>query len=246
MLVYILTPVYTIFFMFNPQSSNSKFFHAENQDILWGLVQKSPYFLSVVSCLRESGPTDTWFRLAIRQFHAQLHATDPDAFRTTTVRELFALNRTALDFIVQQLKTVESSRIHDTLLQAYNVGDEKQRKQSEQNSQYEQFQMDYHKLLAKPAPSTAGGGVGRMELNDEKIHNMDELIQEQIRQREAEDNMFANRKISAHQPVHQPAHQPVHQPAHQPESGKPPRIRILGEHTDHLINVQPQKEVSFA
>ena len=167
--------------------STNMFTHIENQKILWEVIQKSPFFI-------EYSPRtsrESWFQETFSRFYRE------NPLQPKTKRELLEANKSVLHYMTEDLKRQlgykrETLAIEMSLHPTYNVEEEKKAKEEREKASYANFQSQYHMLLQTPKPST----MRLTEKGDEKIKNMDELLQEQIKQREMDLAAFASQKIS--------------------------------------------------
>jgi hypothetical protein len=160
------------------------FAHNENQQILWEVIQKSPYFIEY-----SPGHREKWFHDALSDFYYK------NPVQPNSPQELLEINKRALSHLSLDLKSrlgykSYSGAINTVIspeaavaanLNTYNVAQDKQAKEEEMKNSYSKYQAEYHSLLQRRAPDLAEFPVQKA---DDKIKNMDELIQDQIRQRE--------------------------------------------------------------
>jgi len=181
------------------------FLHTENHQLLWQTIQRSPYLIEFAQ--KYTGHREVWFRGILEQFYTQWISDNGSV--PTNARELLEMNKYALQTMVADLKQTlgysgsitervwseaggqQNVGIRDryaetqseNVMRSYNVADEKKRREDKQSSDFNQFQSEYNKLLKSPdlpmreLPS---------ESVNEKITNMEELIQEHKRMREME------------------------------------------------------------
>jgi hypothetical protein len=162
------------------------FTHIENQQILWSVIQKSPFFIESRVTNREA-----WFQDTFSRFYRE------NPLQPRTKFELLEANKAALQYLTEDLKRQlgykrETLAIEMSLHPTYNVEEEKKAKEEREKAAYANFQSQYHMLLQTPKPTT----MRLTEQSDEKIKNMDELIQQQIRQREMDIAVFASQNKS--------------------------------------------------
>lgn len=155
-------------------STKHMFAHIENQKILWSVIQKSPFFIEYRVANREA-----WFQDTFSRFYRE------NPLQPRNKQELLDANKAVLQYMTEDIKRRlgykrETLAIEMSLHPTYNVEEEKKAKEEREKASYANFQAEYHQMLQTPKPST----MRLTEQSDEKIKNMDELIQEQIRQRE--------------------------------------------------------------
>jgi hypothetical protein len=162
------------------------FTHIENQKILWSVIQKSPFFIEYRNANREA-----WFQDTFSRFYRE------NPLQPRNKAELLEANKAVLQYMTEDIKRQlgykrETLAIEMSLHPTYNVEEEKKAKEERNKASYANFQTQYHQMLQTPQPTT----MRLTEKSDEKIKNMDELIQEQIRKREMDLVAFSNQKIS--------------------------------------------------
>ena len=163
------------------------FLHAENQQLLWQTLQKSPYLVEFTQ--KFAGYRDAWFCEISEQFYTQWISENGRV--PTNARELLAINKRALQTMVADLKRLlgytSSSPQIDGLnaegpnMNPYNVAEERKRREDKHSEDFNQYQSEYNQMLQRPAVPMRGLPS---ESTDAKIKNMDELLEEQTRLRE--------------------------------------------------------------
>ena len=161
------------------------FLHAENQQLLWQTLQKSPYLVEFTQ--KFAGYRDAWFCEISEQFYTQWISENGRV--PTNARELLAINKRALQTMVADLKrllgyTTISSPQSEALsptMNPYNVAEERKRREDKHSEDFNQYQSEYNQMLQRPAVPMRGLPS---ESTDAKIKNMDELLEEQTRLRE--------------------------------------------------------------
>jgi hypothetical protein len=166
------------------------FTHIENQQILWSVIQKSPFFIEFRHANREA-----WFQDTFSRFYRE------NPLQPRNKRELLEANKAVLQYMTEDLKRrlgyqKETLAIEMSLHPTFNVEEEKKAKEAREKAAYANFQSQYHQMLQTPKP----GMMRLTEQSDEKIKNMDELIQEQIRQREMDLVAFSNQTKGVEDP----------------------------------------------
>ena len=173
------------------------FLHAENQQLLWQTLQKTPYFVDFTQ--KFAGYRDAWFRNMNEQFYTQWISQRGQI--PTNARELLTINKCAIQFMVADLKRLlgYSSSLHANKpmpsyqtesvkeIPSYNLANERKQREDIWASSFNQYQSEYNKLLEKPLlPMRA---LPSEPIGD-KIQNMEELLKEQTRIREMDINPF--------------------------------------------------------
>jgi hypothetical protein len=167
------------------------FLHAENQQLLWQTLQKTPYFVEFTQ--KFAGYRDAWFRTMNEQFYTQWISQRGQI--PTNARELLTINKYALQFMVADLKRLlgYSSSPHanktDSIkeIPSYNIANERKQREDTWASSFNQYQSEYNKLLEKPLLPMRG--LPSEPIGD-KIQNMEELLKEQTRIREMDFKPF--------------------------------------------------------
>ena len=159
----------------------------ENQTLLWKTIQRSPQFVNnTVSINREK-----WFSNIIRQFYETISSPK------MSIAELKAMNQQTIAYMLNNLKHIENSRnfsagamqtqtqtqthIHSQAPIISTNYETPQTRMTMYNEQFNARQQEYANMIKPPAPPIASFGE---KLEDEAITNMDELLQQQIKQRE--------------------------------------------------------------
>jgi hypothetical protein len=171
----------------------SNYITVENQTVLWKTIQKIPQFNNnALSMNREK-----WFSNIIKHFYEQIQSPK------ISVSELKILNQQTIAYMIQDLKRIDSMRTApvsasqtsspvntglspaqvprsgDALLPSYETP---QSRMSMYNEQFNARQQEYSNMAKPPAPLKSFDFSEKIE--DEVITNMDELLQQQIKQRE--------------------------------------------------------------
>jgi hypothetical protein len=187
----------------------AKFIHAENQDILWGLYQKATANIDIGDI----------FKREMRNYYTSKLVSSGKS--CSTVRELFEINRDALAYLLNAHTGHASGHasghafghssghasghssghafghafghalsIHEVPI-GINVVEEKKRQQEMQQDRFSSFTTEYHQLLARPAPKPDATMTSSNAPNDEKIKNMDELLEQQMQARKEDERRIA-------------------------------------------------------
>jgi len=160
------------------------FAHVENQQILWEVIQKSPFFIEY-----SPGHREKWFRDTLSEFYYK------NPVQPNSAQELLDVNKRALAHLSLDLQSrlgysAYSGSTPSTLtpeaaasanLHTYNVAQDRQSKEEEMKQSYAKYQSEYHSLLQRKAPDLPELPA---QQSDDRIKNMDELIQQQILQRD--------------------------------------------------------------
>lgn len=150
----------------------SLFISSENQEMLWKTIQKNPLFSNVLT--PEQQPL--WFREIIGNFYT-------DNKKELSNIELLELNKNTLRYMVHNLKEKFSKQNGNTFINPINepINDRIEPKSSSYQNEFEKLQNDYNTMHKRVVPREPNF---KEEINDEKISNMDELIQQQLKERE--------------------------------------------------------------
>jgi len=236
------------------------FFHAENQQILWLAIQKSPYLLEFSQ--KYAGHKETWFQGISEQFYSQWISQNGPV--PANAKELLEMNKRALEYFVLDLKRLLG--YHESVsdpLSSYNVAKEKQTREETNASKFNHYQAEYGRLLQRPA--VPQNGLQSESAANQKIKNMDELLAEQAKLREMDLAAFSSKPtVSETKPNEQPnkpaSHSglfadPLRRQIDSVNNGNPlpPRLKIFDEikRIDEIISLEiaelPQpKSVSWS
>ena len=187
------------------------FLHAENRELLWNTLQKSPYLVEFSNNF--AGYREEWFRGIMETFYTKWISQNNRV--PTNARELLETNKCALKFIISDIKRLlinsvssltpkptatnnlpysnthvtattdlpsyQSKVAATTDLPSYNVSEERQRREEQWSSNFNKYQSDYNRLLERPVVP-----VGELpsESIDAKITNIEELVKEHTRMRD--------------------------------------------------------------
>jgi uncharacterized small protein (DUF1192 family) len=183
--------------------------HPENQKLLWNTIQKTPIFNNLGSQQTQ------WFKSVIQHFYEEY----PNAKTIKTKDELQTINRATISFMVNSLKEMfqpkqtptpsSETSYENTSLPSTTGSNERV---SYYNDQFNNRQKEYESMNAKPLPPT--NSIVDEKISDEAITNMDELIRQQIEQRELELKMYGqspmSKKISINEDVQIPINAVIH------------------------------------
>jgi len=170
----------------SPHHPYSKFIHPENQDILWGLFQKSK-----PSNGQNAASLESFFRQKTKEYYVS--RIIPSEKPCSNVKELFELNREVLAYLLDSTSTLTTSSTSALSLynnpMSINVVEEKKRLEDAQREKFANYSSEYHQLLSRPGPKLTN--IEPIVPNDEKIRNMDELIERQLQARKEDEMRIA-------------------------------------------------------
>ena len=185
------------------------YIHPENQKLLWNTIQKTPIFNNLGSQQTQ------WFKSVIQHFYEEY----PNAKTIKTKDELQTINRATISFMVNSLKDMFQPKQTPTSLSQPNYGNTSlpstsgsNERVSYYNDQFNNRQKEYESMNAKPLPPS--NDIVSEKISDEAITNMDELIRQQMEQRELELKMYGqspmSKKISINEDVQIPINAVIH------------------------------------
>ena len=185
------------------------YIHPENQKLLWNTIQKTPIFNNLGSQQTQ------WFKSVIQHFYEEY----PNAKTIKTKDELQNINRATISFMVNSLKEMFQPKQTPTSLSQPNYGNTSlpstsgsNERVSYYNDQFNNRQKEYESMNAKPLPPS--NDIVSEKISDEAITNMDELIRQQMEQRELELKMYGqspmSKKISINEDVQIPINAVIH------------------------------------
>jgi len=135
----------------------SLYIHPENQTLLWNTIQKNPKFQNLTINKQE------WFSSIIKGFYEKIQYLPP-----LTTQDLLQINRQTISYMMEQINALLVDRPKFT---------ESKKVVSDFNTR----QQEYESALKPKLPPIADFSE---KISDDAIQNMDELIQQQIRQRD--------------------------------------------------------------
>jgi hypothetical protein len=147
----------------------SFFITASNQEMLWRTIQKNSLFDSTLTT--EQQPI--WFREIIGNIYSE------NINKKLDNNDLLELNKSTLRFMIHSLK----GRITREPTFIESINDRLEPKSTSYQSNYDNLQNNYddmHKRIIPQEPNF------KEKLDDDKIQNIEELIQQQLRERELE------------------------------------------------------------
>lgn len=167
----------------------TKFIHSENQDILWGLFKNTKFAERPQTDQSSESETElkVFFKNEIRNYYtSQIVSSGKPC---SSVRELFEINRDALAHLFSTYSAFSPSvSTYEIPIGGINVIEEKKRQQERQQDRFASFSTEYHQMLARPAPKIDAIMTQQSNApNDEKIKNMDELLEQQMQARKEDE-----------------------------------------------------------
>ena len=133
------------------------YIHPENQTLLWNTLQKNPKFHHITINRQE------WFSSIIKSFYEKIQYLPP-----LTTQDLLQINRQTISYMMEEINALLVDRPKFT---------ESKKVVSDFNTR----QQEYESALKPKLPPIADFSE---KISDDAIQNMDELLQQQIRQRD--------------------------------------------------------------
>jgi hypothetical protein len=133
------------------------YIHRENQTLLWNTIRKNPKFQEI------SINKDEWFSSIIKAFYEKIQYLPP-----LTNQDLLQINRQTISYMMEQINALLVDR--PKLAESKKVVND-----------FTILQQEYESALKPKVPPIADFSE---KISDDAIQNMDELLQQQIRQRE--------------------------------------------------------------
>jgi len=168
----------------------SQYVTPENQKLLWNVISKNP----IVNDFFLNNPykKDEWFKSIIQMFY------DQNAGRLLNQTDLLMLNKTTITYMIQNVKESTKQKpaqsapiqLDQNFLKPYSITENKVEKIG---NQFEQKQVEYNSLFDRKVPEAPEFS----EKQDKPLSNMDELIQQHLREREEELKKYAPLPLSA-------------------------------------------------
>ena len=143
------------------------YIHPDNQTLLWNTIQKAPHFEK----LGEN--KSQWFKTIIRDFY------ENDGKNIKNQTDLQTINKSTIAYMVHSLKQMNTALPSTTGMNE---------RISHYTEQFNDRQKEYERMNAKPPPPQID--QINEKIADEAITNMEELIKQQLNQREQELKMF--------------------------------------------------------
>jgi len=135
----------------------SLYIHPENQTLLWNTLQKNPKFQNLNINKQE------WFSSIIKGFYEKIQYLPP-----LTTQDLLQINRQTISYMMEDINALLVDRPKFT-------------ESKKVVSDFNMRQQEYESALKPKLPPIADFSE---KISDDAIQNMDELIQQQIRQRD--------------------------------------------------------------
>jgi hypothetical protein len=143
------------------------YIHPDNQTLLWNTIQKAANFEK----LGEN--KSQWFKSIIRDFY------ENDGKKINNQADLQTINKSTISYMVHSLKQLNTALPSSTGMNE---------RISHYTEQFNDRQKEYELMNAKPPPPQID--QINEKIADEAITNMEELIRQQLKQREQELKMF--------------------------------------------------------
>jgi hypothetical protein len=163
----------------------NQYITVENQTLLWKTIQRSPQFSNNTIAINR----EQWFSSIIKQFYENIKSPK------MSIAELKALNQQTIAYMIGDLKRIESLHkasptaippitqsppYQNTSITQLNY-ETPQTRMSIYTDQFNARQQEYATMGKPQAPPIANFSE---KVEDDAITNMDELLQQQIKQRE--------------------------------------------------------------
>jgi hypothetical protein len=160
----------------------------ENQKLLWNVISKNPIVNDFFS--NNQYKKDEWFKSIIQMFYDQNKSSVLNQY------DLLMLNKTTISYMIQNIKEMTTKNMQKPPLQStpiqldqnflkpYSITENKVEKIG---NQFEQKQVEYNSLFDRKVPEAPEFS----EKQDKPLSNMDELIQQHLREREEELRKYA-------------------------------------------------------
>jgi hypothetical protein len=177
----------------------SQFITPENQKLIWTVISKN----SIVNDFFTVNPNqkETWFKSIIQLFYEQNRSI------VLNQTDLLMLNKSTISYMVQNIKEITAKNtlkmqqvpLEQNFLKPYSITENKVEKIG---NQFNEKQVEYNSLFDRKIPESPEFA----EKQDKPLSNMDELIQQHLREREEELRKYAPLPLVT--PVPQPSQQP--------------------------------------
>jgi len=145
----------------------SSYITASNQEMLWRTIKKNSLFDQVLT--QEQQPI--WFREIIGNFYGE------NANKNQSNKELLELNKSTLRFMIHNLKGRGEPVLNEP------INDRLEPQSISYQSNYDSLQNDYNNMHKRNIPQEPDF---KEPLDNEKIQNMEELLQQQLKDRALE------------------------------------------------------------
>jgi len=178
----------------------SLYIHKENQELLWNIINKNP---QIQQYFYEYPPNvkDKWFKQIISSFYEQNQNI------IFSQEQLLDINKNTILYMINDVKRniqyneeqkkqkmFKDQRIQQENMQTYQNTDYlkpysvTENKQDKFSEQFQQYQNNYNSMFDKKPPENIDF---REKINDPQISNMDELIQQHLKERDEELKKYA-------------------------------------------------------
>ena len=155
----------------------SSYISATNQEMLWKTIKKKELFNHLLS--PEQQPI--WFRDIIGNFYSENNN------KTLNNTELLELNKSTLRYMIHNLKQMTGGSLQPNEESSIPFGepisDRIEPRSESYKGKYEHLQSEYESMFKRVPPPEP---EFKEKMDDGVIKNMDELIQQQIKEREFE------------------------------------------------------------
>ena len=157
-----------------------------NQEMLWNVINKNVYIQQYFEKFSQE-TQHQWFQTIIRYFYEKYKST------TITVNDLHIINRDTIAYMMDDVRkrveaappvysAMDQSPMHAPIQITPEI------KQEAYQNDYQTRKLEYEQMTERKPPE---GIDFREKTSDSAISNMDELIKEQLQQREIESTQYA-------------------------------------------------------
>ena len=186
----------------------SLFIHNKNQELLWGVINKTQLFQLVFAYSKNNEP-EMWFKAHIQKYY------QPIQHINLTIEDLNTCNHEIIAIMLNNLKSFSENVGQQSPSQQQHQPNQPQYQYQQPQHQYQQpqhqlphsvenkqelysrqfneRQKEYELMNAKPSPPIPDINDN---IKDEAISNMDELIKLHMQQREAEMRQFTTLPVA--------------------------------------------------
>ena len=156
--------------------------HRENQELLWNIINKNKVVHNFFQRIPEQDRYN-WFQGIISEFY--------NKYRTYSIssNDLSNINKEILRFMINNAST-NTENMNQTQINNENIREhyQKESKQNEYISDFEQRQQSYENMIKKEQPKDIDFSINL----DENKGNMEELIKKQQEERNLDLQMFGS------------------------------------------------------
>jgi hypothetical protein len=152
----------------------TKYVTPENQKLLWNVINKNPLINDFF--LNDHYKKEDWFKSIIQMFY------DQNKGRPLNRTDLLMLNKTTILYMVKNIQpspVINEIQSDQNFLKPYSITENKVDKIG---NQFNEKQVEYNSLFDRKIPESPEFS----EKQDKPLSNMDELIQQHLREREEE------------------------------------------------------------